>query len=169
MAREAADARSAWTSGAGSSCGRGSVDGLSCRWDRCSASLSGPTRAKPWSGAAVRGGVPAHRGRGGRQAPLRAARVAPRHALELAREGVPFNIIQRQAGSRELRPVGTEAGSAPEWLRRRSVAASWLGVRFELARGVLVDLPAGDLAVLESPHHRPLVLERSARPLDRGA
>src|SRR5215211_682043 len=39
---------------------------------------------------------------GGRAAPVRAALAAPRHALELAREGVALNIIQRQLGHANL-------------------------------------------------------------------
>jgi site-specific recombinase XerD len=64
--------------------------------------VDGPTRGRPWSGAAVgsefrrlaaRAGV---RGRFGPHQ-LRHAR-----ALELAREGVPLNIIQRQLGHANL-------------------------------------------------------------------
>jgi site-specific recombinase XerC len=58
--------------------------------------IDGPTRGRPWSGEAVRTGfrrLAAHAGVRRRFAPhpLRHA-----HALELAREGVALNIIQRQ-------------------------------------------------------------------------
>jgi integrase len=46
--------------------------------------------------------VSAARGRGGRQAPVRAHQLRHAHALELAREGVPLNIIQRQLGHASL-------------------------------------------------------------------
>jgi len=58
--------------------------------------IDGPTRGRPWSGAAVR----CEFRRLAAQARVR-RRFAPHqlrhaHALELAREGVPLNIIQRQ-------------------------------------------------------------------------
>jgi site-specific recombinase XerD len=64
--------------------------------------VAGPTRGRPWSGAAVRGEL--------RRVAARACvrrRFAPHqlrhaHALELAREGVPLNIIQRQLGHANL-------------------------------------------------------------------
>jgi site-specific recombinase XerD len=64
--------------------------------------IDGPTRGRPWSGAAVRSEfrrVAALAGVRRRFAPheLRHA-----HALELAREGVPLNIIQRQLGHSNL-------------------------------------------------------------------
>jgi integrase len=42
------------------------------------------------------------RGRGRRSTPLRAAPAPPRARLELAREGVPLVIIQRQLGHSNL-------------------------------------------------------------------
>jgi site-specific recombinase XerD len=64
--------------------------------------IDGPTRGRPWSGAAVRSEF--------RRIAVRARvrrRFAPHqlrhaHALELAREGVPLNIIQRQLGHANL-------------------------------------------------------------------
>ncbi|HYX86240.1 MAG TPA: site-specific integrase [Gaiellales bacterium] len=63
--------------------------------------IDGPTRGRPWSGAAVRGEF--------RRLALEAVRrrFAPHqlrhaHAIELAREGVPLNIIQRQLGHANL-------------------------------------------------------------------
>ena len=64
--------------------------------------IDGPTRGRPWSSASVR--------REFRQVAARAGvrrRFAPHqlrhaHALELAREGVPLNIIQRQLGHTNL-------------------------------------------------------------------
>jgi site-specific recombinase XerD len=64
--------------------------------------IDGPTRGRPWSGAAVRTEF--------RQVAARARvrrRFAPHqlrhaHALELAREGVPLSIIQRQLGHSNL-------------------------------------------------------------------
>jgi integrase len=68
--------------------------------------IDGPTRGRPWSGAAVRSEfrrVAARAGVRRRFAPHQ-LRHAHAHALELelAREGVPLNIIQRQLGHANL-------------------------------------------------------------------
>jgi integrase len=62
--------------------------------------IDGPTRGRPWSGAAVRGEFRRLAARAGVR-----RRFAPhqlRHAHALAREGVPLNIIQRQLGHASL-------------------------------------------------------------------
>src|SRR5215203_4217492 len=46
--------------------------------------------------------VPPPRGPGGYPAPLRAAQAAPRTCRQLAREGMPLNVIQRQLGHANL-------------------------------------------------------------------
>jgi len=64
--------------------------------------IDGPTRGRPWSGAAggpSSAGVPARAGDRGRFPPHQLRHA---HALELAREGVPLNIIQRQLGHPNL-------------------------------------------------------------------
>jgi integrase len=68
--------------------------------------IDGPTRGRPWSGAAVRGEfrrVAARAGVRRRFAPHQLRHVhVHAHALELAREGVPLNIIERQLGHANL-------------------------------------------------------------------
>jgi site-specific recombinase XerD len=64
--------------------------------------ISGPTAGRPWSQSAVRSDFR----RLGRQAGVR-RRFAPHqlrhaHAVEMAREGAPLNIIQRQLGHANL-------------------------------------------------------------------
>ena len=64
--------------------------------------IDGPTRGRPWSAAGVR----VEFRRLGAQAGIR-RRFAPHqlrhaHAVELAREGVPLNVIQRQLGHANL-------------------------------------------------------------------
>jgi integrase/recombinase XerD len=64
--------------------------------------ISGPTAGRPWSQSAVR----ADFRRLGHQAGVR-RRFAPHqlrhaHAVEMAREGVPLSIIQRQLGHANL-------------------------------------------------------------------
>jgi len=64
--------------------------------------ICGPTRGRPWSATAVRSELR----RLGTQAGVR-RRFAPHqlrhaHAVEMAREGLPLNIIQRQLGHSDL-------------------------------------------------------------------
>ncbi|MGH2499651.1 MAG: tyrosine-type recombinase/integrase [Candidatus Limnocylindria bacterium] len=64
--------------------------------------VNGPTRGRPWSGPAAR----AQLRRLARDAGIR-RRFAPHqlrhaHAVEMAREGVPLNVIQRQLGHADL-------------------------------------------------------------------
>jgi site-specific recombinase XerD len=60
--------------------------------------IDGPTRGRPWSGAAVRTEFRrvAARARAGARRRFAPHQLRHAHALELAREGVPLNIIQRQ-------------------------------------------------------------------------
>ena len=64
--------------------------------------IDGPTRGRPWSSAGVRvefRRLAASAAVGRRFAPHQLRHA---HALELAREGVPLNIIQRQLGRANL-------------------------------------------------------------------
>ena len=64
--------------------------------------IDGPTRGRPWTGAAVRREfrrIAADAGVRRRFAPHQLRHA---HALGLAREGVPLNIIQRQLGHSNL-------------------------------------------------------------------
>ena len=67
--------------------------------------IDGPTRGRPWSGArrvaraSSAGSPPRGRRAGAAFAPHQLRHA---HALELAREGVPLNIIQRQLGHANL-------------------------------------------------------------------
>jgi site-specific recombinase XerD len=51
--------------------------------------------------------IPSGRRQGRSSAPVRAAQLRHAHALELAREGVPLNIIQRQLGHTNLGTTST--------------------------------------------------------------
>jgi site-specific recombinase XerD len=63
--------------------------------------IDGPTRRRPWSGAAVRTEFRRLAAQAGVRRRSRPTSCAT-HALELAREGVPLNIIQRQLGHANL-------------------------------------------------------------------
>ena len=97
----ASAARSAWTSGAGSSCAHGSrraelpVGPLFCIID-------GPTRGRPWASAGVRRELRRLAAQAGVRRRFAPHQLRHAHALELAREGVPLNIIQRQLGHTNL-------------------------------------------------------------------
>ena len=101
-ARATGAARSGWTSGAGSTSARGLPCAPSCRSGRCSASSTArrvAARGRPLQSAPSFAESPS--------TPVSGVGLAPHqlrhaHALELAREGVPLNIIQRQLGHTNL-------------------------------------------------------------------
>jgi site-specific recombinase XerD len=64
--------------------------------------IDGPTRGRPWSGAAVRSEFRRLAGQAGVRRRFAPHQLRHAHALELAREGVPLNIIQRQLGHTNL-------------------------------------------------------------------
>jgi site-specific recombinase XerD len=80
----------------------GSRHASNCRSDRCSCVVNGPTRGRPWSAAAARTElrrVARHAGVRRRFAPHQLRHA---HAVEMAREGVPLIVIQRQLGHTNL-------------------------------------------------------------------
>lgn len=64
--------------------------------------IDGPTRGRPWSGAAVRSEFRRLAAGAGVRRRFAPHQLRHAHALELAREGVPLNIIQRQLGHANL-------------------------------------------------------------------
>jgi site-specific recombinase XerD len=64
--------------------------------------IDGPTRGRPWSGAAVRCEFRRLAAAAGVRRRFAPHQLRHAHALELAREGVPLNIIQRQLGHTNL-------------------------------------------------------------------
>ena len=101
-ARAAGAARSAWTIGPGNSSRPGSTCALSCRSGPLFCVVNGATRGRPWAAAAARTELR----RVAREAGVR-RRFAPHqlrhaHAVEMAREGVPLIVIQRQLGHTNL-------------------------------------------------------------------
>jgi site-specific recombinase XerD len=64
--------------------------------------IDGPTRGRPWSAAAVRSEFRRVAARAGIRRRFAPHQLRHAHALELAREGVPLNIIQRQLGHTNL-------------------------------------------------------------------
>jgi integrase len=64
--------------------------------------IDGPTRGRPWSGAAVRSEFRRLAASAGVRRRFAPHQLRHAHALELAREGAPLNIIQRQLGHANL-------------------------------------------------------------------
>jgi site-specific recombinase XerD len=99
--------------------------------------IDGPTRGRPWSSAAVRTELrrlAAHAGVRRRFAPHQLRHA---HAVELAREGVPLNIIQRQLGhvnlgttSIYLQGIDTEEIIAAVNSRRAPMMPASAGLQF---------------------------------------
>jgi site-specific recombinase XerD len=64
--------------------------------------IDGPTRGRAWSSAAVRGEFRTLAARAGVRRRFAPHQLRHAHAVELAREGVPLNVIQRQLGHSNL-------------------------------------------------------------------
>ncbi len=60
--------------------------------------IDGPTRGRAWSASAVRAELRRHAAAAGVRRRFAAHQLRHAHAVELAREGVPLPIIQRQLG-----------------------------------------------------------------------
>jgi site-specific recombinase XerD len=76
--------------------------------------IDGPTRGRPWSGSAVRSELRRLAAQAGVRRRFAPHQLRHAHALELAREGVPLNIIQRQLGhATSARPPSTCKESTP--------------------------------------------------------
>jgi hypothetical protein len=101
-ARAARGEKSAWTRGPGNIFNTGSTFASNCRLVRCCASSSGRTAGRSWAAPAARCCL--------RQLAVQAEvrrRFAPHqlrhaHAVDMAREGLAFNVIQRQLGHTDL-------------------------------------------------------------------
>ena len=64
--------------------------------------LMGPTRGRPWSAAAARAGLRRLAVRAGVRRRFAPHQLRHAHAVEMARGGVPLNVIQRQLGHANL-------------------------------------------------------------------
>ena len=64
--------------------------------------LTGPTRGRPWSGAAARADLRDTAVAAGVRRRFAPHQLRHTHAVELAREGVPLIVIQRQLGHTNL-------------------------------------------------------------------
>ena len=98
--------------------------------------IDGPTRGRQWSGAAVRREFPQLAARAGVRRRFAPPQLRHAHALELAREGVPLNIIRRQLGhvnlgttSIYLQAIDPEEIIATVSTRRAPMMSASVGLR----------------------------------------
>lgn len=100
--RAGTGARSGWTDGAGRTSDPGSQSASSSRPAPLFCVIDGPTRGRPWSAAAVRSEFRRHAAEAGVRRRVAPHQLRHAHAVELAREGVSLNVIQRQLGHANL-------------------------------------------------------------------
>ena len=98
--------------------------------------IDGPTRGRPWSSAGVRSELRRLAAQAGVRRRFAPHQLRHAHALELAREGVPLNIIQRQLGhanlgttSIYLQGIDTEEIIATVHARRAPMMSATAGLR----------------------------------------
>jgi site-specific recombinase XerD len=72
--------------------------------------ISGPTRGRPWSGPAARRQLRRHADIAGIRRRFAPHQLRYAHAVEMAPEGVPLNVIRRQLGHANLGVTGLPAG-----------------------------------------------------------
>jgi site-specific recombinase XerD len=86
--------------------------------------VAGPTSGRPWSSSAVRAELRRAATRAGVRRRFAPHQLRHAHAVEMAREGVPLNIIQRQLGHANLGITsvylqGIDSGEIIETVRAR--------------------------------------------------
>ena len=98
--------------------------------------IDGPTRGRPWSGAGVRVEFRRLAAQAGVRRRFAPHQLRHAHAVELAREGVPLNVIQRQLGhanlgttSIYLQGIDTEEIIAAVHARRAPMMSATAGLR----------------------------------------
>ncbi len=98
--------------------------------------IDGPTRGRPWSSAGVRVELRRFAAQAGVRRRFAPHQLRHAHALELAREGVALNIIQRQLGhanlgttSIYLQGIDTEEIIAAVHARRAPMMSATAGLR----------------------------------------
>jgi site-specific recombinase XerD len=64
--------------------------------------IHGPTRGRPWSNSAARSELRSVAAKAGVRRRFAPHQLRHAHAVEMAREGVPLNVIQRQLGHANL-------------------------------------------------------------------
>src|SRR5438046_1561118 len=101
-ARAGTGARSGWTGGAGKTSEPGVSERLELSAGPLFCVIDGPTRGRPWSAAAVRTEFRRHVAEAGVRRRFAPHQLRHAHAVELAREGVSLNVVQRQLGHANL-------------------------------------------------------------------
>jgi integrase len=86
--------------------------------------ISGPTCGRPWSSAQARTNLHATASKAGVRRRFAPHQLRHAHAVEMAREGLPINVIQRQLGHANLGVTsiylqGIDSGEVIETIRTR--------------------------------------------------
>jgi site-specific recombinase XerD len=86
--------------------------------------VSGPTRGRPWSSSQARTDLHATASKAGVRRRFAPHQLRHAHAVEMAREGLPINVIQRQLGHANLGVTsiylqGIDSGEIIEMVRTR--------------------------------------------------
>jgi Phage integrase family len=101
-ARADADARSAWTTGAGRNSSPGSSSVFELPIGALFCVINGATGGRPWATAAARAQLRRTTAAAGVRRRFAPHQLRHAHAVEMAREGVPLIVIQRQLGHSNL-------------------------------------------------------------------
>jgi integrase len=134
------DVKLGWTSGAGNSCARGLPIASRSPVGPLFCVIDGRTRGRPLTTTSVRQQLRRTAAKAGVRRRFAPHQLRHAHAVEMAREGVPLNVIQRQLGHANLGitsvyPQGIDnaeivdtvhARRAPMIPRQRRAASAWL-------------------------------------------
>ena len=88
--------------GVGATGGPGSTHAVDLPVGRLFCVIDGPTRGRPWAPGAVRTQLRRLAAQAGVRRRFAPHQLRHAHAVEMAREGVPLNVIQRQLGHTDL-------------------------------------------------------------------
>jgi site-specific recombinase XerD len=98
VAKAASVTRSAWTDGPGTSSSRSSRSAASSRSGRLLCVIHGPTAGRRWEASAARKQLHHAAAAAGVRRRFAPHQLRHAHAVEMAHEGVPLVVIQRQLG-----------------------------------------------------------------------
>jgi len=114
--------RSAWTSGDGSCYAHGSHNRVQIPVGPRFCVIDGRTSGRPLTTTSVRQQLRRAAAKAGVRRRFAPHQLRHAHAVEMAREGVPLNVIQRQLGHANLGITSLGRGGAPCRRYRRSVS-----------------------------------------------
>ena len=87
--------------------------------------IDGPTQGRPWSPAAARATLRSLAVRAGVRRRFAPHQLRHAHAVEMAREGVPLNVIQRHLGHANLGITSVDLQGIDNFVRRWPSSSRW--------------------------------------------